>query len=230
MTVRPTPRPPSESKADPSFASISFLEPQGERRRRQLVEIAARIIEQEGVDAVRIPRVAELAGVGRTAIYRYFPRREDLFAAVSNDFDERLRSRVGTGEFAAGLTALRDSAGDEMSPTTLRVFEAIWDVLDECGPAGLILRAHAVAHDDEGRDPELVDRFRGHWMAIGLPELEATLIGDSANAVLTRTYARVRRGELDRETAIRLGHRAVAALIRGLSAANEPTKEPSSET
>lgn len=200
-----------------SLASITVLEPQGERRRRQLVAIAARVIEQEGVDAVRIPHVAELAGVGRTALYRYFPRREDLLAAVANEFDERLRARVGTGEFSEGLLALRDVRGDEMPPSTARVFEAIWDVIEECGPAGLILRAHVVAHDDHGRDPEVVDRFREHWIAIGLPDLEATLIGDAANALLTRLYASVRRGEIGRDAAIRLGYRAVVALIRGLS-------------
>ena len=49
------------SKAARPLAPIAVLEPQGERRRRQLVEIASRMIEQEGADAVRIPRIAELA-------------------------------------------------------------------------------------------------------------------------------------------------------------------------
>jgi AcrR family transcriptional regulator len=218
MAARQSPR----SKPDQSFASITVLEPQAERRRRQLVEIAARLVEREGVDAVRIPLVAELAGVGRTAIYRYFPRREDLLVAVSADFDERLRERIEPGEFVAGLLALREETGGEMPGSTSRLFEAIWDVLDERGPAGLILRAHSAAHADEDRTPDLVDRFRAQWIAVGLPALESTLISDTANAILTRLYTSVRRGEIDRKAAIQLGYRTLVALVRGLSQTRMP--------
>lgn len=214
MTARRAPHPES----DQPLAAITVLEPQGERRRRQLVEIAARMIEQEGVDAVRIPRVAELAGVGRTAIYRYFPRREDLLAAVYADFDDRLRERVGPAEFAEALRALGTGSPDEVPPSTARLFTAIWDVLDECGPAGLILRAHATAHDgDEREQPGAGERFRAQWIEVGLSSLEATLIADTANAILTRLYFSARRGLIGRGEALRLGYRALVGLVRGVT-------------
>jgi len=220
-----SPRNARGQATDRPARAIAALEPQGERRRKQLVEVAARVVEQEGADAVRIPRVAELAGVGRTAIYRYFPRREDLLAAVTDEFDERLRARVGEAEFAEGLLALGDAPSDEIPPSTARLFGAIWDVLDECGPAGLILRAQATALDARDRGGP-VDRFRAQWIAVGLPELEATLISDTANAISTRLYFCARRGEIDRETAIAIGYRALVALVRGLSAARTAARTP----
>jgi AcrR family transcriptional regulator len=215
----------ADSETDQALASISVLEPQGERRRRQLVEIAARVIEQEGVDAVRIPHIAELAGVGRTALYRYFPRREDLLDAVFADFDERLRQRVEPTEFTEALRALRDASSEAIPASTARLFGAIWDVLDECGPAGLILRAHASAHEDEeSGEPEpsaTNNRFRAEWIEIGFSSIEAALIIDTANAILTRLYRSDRRGLIPREEAQRLGYLAVLGLVRGLAEARQ---------
>ena len=76
---------PSLAVKNSSAPAIQPLAPQGERRRRQLVEIASRLVADEGIQAASLPRVAELAGVGRTAIYRYFTQREDLLAAVENE-------------------------------------------------------------------------------------------------------------------------------------------------
>lgn len=205
-----------------SPAPWTALEPQGERRRRQLVEIASRMIETEGVDAVKIPRVAELAGVGRTAIYRYFPRREDLLDAVSREFEDRLRTRVSPEQFAQGLLALRDATDAEMPASTAHLFEAIWDVLDECGPAGLMLSAELSTRSRADGAPELVGRFRAQWIALGLPELEAMLVSDLANTILTRTYFSAQRGEIARADAIRLGYRALMHLFQGLSARSLP--------
>src|ERR1700738_1814468 len=55
---------------------------QGSRRRAQLVTIAASLIVARGASAVTHAAVGELAGVGRTAVYRYFPSREDILVAV----------------------------------------------------------------------------------------------------------------------------------------------------
>lgn len=193
---------------------IAEFEPQGDRRRRQLIDVAAALIAAEGVDAVRIPRVAELAGVGRTAVYRYFPAREPLLDAVLERFDERLRERIDEARFAEGMHALADD-GDPgvIGEATLKLFEAIWDVLLETGPAGLILRAQAPV---DARDDHRPDRFAQAMLEIGLNELQATLFGDSANAITTRLYFRAQRGEIDREEAIRIGHRSLVALLHGL--------------
>lgn len=193
---------------------VEPLEPQGERRRRQLVEVAAQLIADHGVDAVRVPRVAELAGVGRTALYRYFPGPEDLLAAVQDDFDAKLRERIDDDAFVAGLAGLAkepDLAAE--SAATMHLFEAIWDVVQACGPAGLLLRARSPFEEGQSQTS---DRFGEVLLALGLTELQATLFADSANAILTRLYFRARRGEIDRAESLRVGHQALAGLLRGL--------------
>jgi AcrR family transcriptional regulator len=210
MSIKASPR----SECEQAETSVALLEPQGERRRRQLVEVTARLIADEGVEAVGIPRVAQLAGVGRTAIYRYFARREDLLAAVQQDFDERLRERIDEDEFTRGLLALGEPEAASLPPATRHLFEAIWDLLVERAPAGLILRAQAMLDEPESAANEASARFGSPLMALGLSELQATLLGDSANAILTRLYFRARRGEIDRDEAMRIGYRALVSLVR----------------
>jgi len=61
-----------------------------------------------GVQAAFWPRVAELAGMGRTAIYRSFGRVENLRMAVEADFYAHLFERITESEFAEGPLALGD--------------------------------------------------------------------------------------------------------------------------
>lgn len=82
---QPPPAPPAKVAPMP-------LESQAERRRAQLIRIAAALIETEGIDAVTMASVAELAGCTRTQVHRYFAKREDLLAAVVHDFNDRLRA------------------------------------------------------------------------------------------------------------------------------------------
>lgn len=189
------------------------LEPQGERRRRQLIEIASRLIAAEGVHAASLPRVAELAGVGRTAIYRYFARVEDLRLAVEADFYTHLLERITEAEFQEGLLALADANPDEPPPATLRLSDALWETLVDRGPAGLILRAQAPAHDVQDEVHEVGTRFAAPLVSLGLTPIEAELVGDSSNAILTRLYFRALHGEIEREEARELGSRALIGLV-----------------
>jgi AcrR family transcriptional regulator len=193
------------------------LEPHGERRRAQLVAAAAFVIESEGLDALRMPRVAELAGCARTLVYRYFPRREDLLAAVTAEFDERLALRLDPDAQAAGMRRLADR--DAARP----LLEAIWDVVAELGTAGLILHASPrLGADAEGGLGAVWSRFDERWIAplreSGLGEVEASLVARSAVALLVELHQRSRRGEVTREQALALGQRALAAMVSALRA------------
>lgn len=53
-----------------------------ERRRDQIADVAAAMIEANGVDGLSMTALAEAAGVTRALVHRYFPRREDVIAAV----------------------------------------------------------------------------------------------------------------------------------------------------
>lgn len=193
------------------------LEPHGERRRHQLIRAAAFVIETEGQDAMRMPRVAEVAGCARSLVYRYFPRREDLFVAVISEFYELLEQRLPIDAQAAGMRALTDR--DAARP----LLEAIWDVIGEIGAAGLILHASPrLGAELNDRLAEVASRFETRWLAPlrerGLGEIEAALVARAAVALQAELLERSRRRELTRDAAIDLGQRALAALIEGLGA------------
>lgn len=59
-------------------------------RRRELREAGARLFATRPYDAVLMEDVAERAGVSRANLYRYFPSKRDLFAAIYRDAAEGL--------------------------------------------------------------------------------------------------------------------------------------------
>jgi AcrR family transcriptional regulator len=210
---------PSASASTSGSLNHLALERHGDRRRGQLVRVAAHIIEFEGVDSLRMPRVAEIAGCARTLVYRYFPSREDLFLAVISEFYERLEERMSPADQMAQMASLDD-------PTAaLPLLEAIWDVTEETGTAGIILHASPRLGAQLGAqlDPES-KRFEARWLvplrAVGLGEIEATLVLKAAVAVLAELMDRRRRGEIDRKSAIQIGQRALVGLIEGFGVEN----------
>lgn len=54
------------------------------------LDAAERLLHQEGVDAITMPRVAEEAGVSVGALYQYLPDREAIVAALSAEYHARL--------------------------------------------------------------------------------------------------------------------------------------------
>ena len=67
-------------------------------RKRQILRVAARLLEERGVDGLRIPDVAAAAGVTRPVIYRHFPNRQailmDLLESAGDAFVARLEGAV----------------------------------------------------------------------------------------------------------------------------------------
>ena len=107
-----------------------------EERREQLIKVAAYIVEFEGIDALKHARIAELAGCGRPLVYSYFPQKSDLYFAISESFYRRLEERFTCEEQYQAIKGFL--AGDHSLSTRLEGL--IWDVIDEDGCAGLILR------------------------------------------------------------------------------------------
>lgn len=60
--------------------------PTPELRRRELIEHAARILNERGLEALQVTALAQSASVSRPLVYRLFPTREALFRAVMEDF------------------------------------------------------------------------------------------------------------------------------------------------
>jgi AcrR family transcriptional regulator len=95
-----------------------------EQTRERILEAAAELISEEGIDEVRIARVANRAGVSTALVHHYFSTREELLAdALMLAFELAARERIGA-----------EQPGREASWTTSLAI-AIEQSLPELGPS-----------------------------------------------------------------------------------------------
>lgn len=80
-----------------------------DQRLAQLMEVAWRLIRDEGTDALTLGRLAEAAGVTKPVVYDHFGTRQGLLAALYRDFDLRQRAIMDEAVAASGPT-LEDKA------------------------------------------------------------------------------------------------------------------------
>ncbi|WHS63006.1 TetR/AcrR family transcriptional regulator [Pseudomonas sp. G2-4] len=88
-------------------------------RQRQLLDVAWRLVREEGSDALTLARLAEQAGVTKPIVYNHFVTRPGLLAALYQDFDAR-------------QTALMDTALEASEPTLLSRAAVIASSYVEC--------------------------------------------------------------------------------------------------
>lgn len=104
------------SSIKPASDTRTRLSP--EDRREQLLRVTSEIIEADGVDMVRIPYVADAAGVTRPVVYKFFPNRHELIKGVLESFREEFARRTPdtlgnqTGEIASIARVFIDAACD----------------------------------------------------------------------------------------------------------------------
>jgi len=60
-----------------------------EERHRQLLEVAWRLVREEGTDALTLPRLSDEADVTKPVVYDHFGNRDGLLIALYRDFDAR---------------------------------------------------------------------------------------------------------------------------------------------
>ncbi len=75
-----------------------------DERQRQLLDVAWRLVREEGTDALTLGRLAEQAGVTKPVVYDHFVTRPGLLAALYREYDAR-------------QTALMDAAIQASEPT-----------------------------------------------------------------------------------------------------------------
>ncbi len=100
-----------------------------ERNRRRLLDAAAEVFEERGLD-VGVAEIAQRAGVGRGTLFRNFPTKEDLIAAIvvdqMNDAAERGRALLEAPDPGPALFEFLDEmAGRQLQARAL--FEAVQD-------------------------------------------------------------------------------------------------------
>lgn len=83
-----------------------------EQRRAELLDVGAQVFAELPYDRVQMDRIAERAGVSRALLYRHFPTKSVLFAAIYRRAAEALQAVVHidpelplTDQVAAGLDA-----------------------------------------------------------------------------------------------------------------------------
>ncbi len=100
-----------------------------ERNRRRLLDAAAAVFGERGLD-VGVAEIAQRAGVGRGTLFRNFPTKEDLIAAIVVDQmnDAAARGRELLEAPDAGEALVRVPRGDGGAPAAGRgLFEAVQD-------------------------------------------------------------------------------------------------------
>lgn len=89
------------------------------RRNHDLVIAAARELFAEHGLGVTVPQVAERAGVGRATVYRSYPTKEELIAAVAAEHFERLeahaRNALAASDAYRGLSEYVQELFDDLA-------------------------------------------------------------------------------------------------------------------
>jgi AcrR family transcriptional regulator len=89
--------PVTEAKqAPPTDGIVRALRADARRNREAIIAAAKKLFADEGLDA-QMPDVAKVAKVGVGTVYRHFPTKEDLIAALAADRFERLAEKAREG-------------------------------------------------------------------------------------------------------------------------------------
>ena len=150
--------------------AVEPFETQGERRRAQLVAIAAKLVIDAGPEVVTHATLAERAGVGRTAVYRYFPTRDDILFAVTSAWEALYSQPLTHDDVVAAVTALATATPEGMPPTVRRLYERIPD-------RGAAVRGLFRVVDESGEDYLYPEKF---FVPIALTRPVARAMRDAA--------------------------------------------------
>lgn len=188
-----------------------------EARRRQLLDVAARILTDEGLERLNVTELAERAGVSRPLVYRLFPTRHALVRAILDDFTAAIAERFQRALFRA-------LPGTVESITTAFV-QACCDAIDQKGAGPWLLLL-----DTRGADPEVARIGRevlGHLLEPWQEQL-ATFTGTPARRAANHLWVIVAAGRaalagwidgtLSRVEAVSDATRAVSALVAAFQA------------
>jgi AcrR family transcriptional regulator len=128
------------------------LRADAQRNYQALLTAASAAFADHGADDASLEEIARRAGVGIGTLYRHFPARQDLLAAVYTDQVQALRVRAqellesGSPDeaLAAWLRALADFGKTKRNLTTalLAAFDQDSDLLSSCGA---VIRESAAA-------------------------------------------------------------------------------------
>ena len=186
-----------------------------EVRRRQLVGVAARLLTEQGPAHLEIKELAEVAGVTRPVIYRFFPTRLRLVEAVLDDFTAELTDR-----FHAAMVR---TLGAATPVSTLAFIEACCDTIETRG-AGAWRLMYARGSDVEAArlGQAALARLLAPWLPrvcelTGLDERRVETVASIIVAAGGAALDPWLDGRTKRKQAVRLATRSVTALLAEFS-------------
>ena len=167
-------------------------------RRDQILDVAARLIVEEGLQAATMERLARVAGISKALVYNYFATRDALLGALLQ------REQAELGDRGMGA-ALRAGSFPELIAQTTRLYlEHVRDrgpliaaLLGDPATAALMM-----AESQVGRDQTVRYFVRAARRAYGLPLTRAIAAVDMLMAVTDQAGKLVARGDLDLDAAL----------------------------
>lgn len=167
-------------------------------RRDQILDVAARLIVEEGLQAATMEQLARSAGISKALVYNYFATRDVLLGALL----QREQAELGARGMGAALQA--QSFPELIARTTRLYLEHVRDrgpliaaLLGDPATAALMEAESRVSRD------QTVRYFvRATRRAYGLPLPRAIAAVDLLMAVTDRAGRLVAQGDLDLPTAV----------------------------
>ena len=215
------PAPADRKRARGEAVDLKVVEPPAHGRlwaadrRRQLLRVAAEILSEHGAEGVRIPDVAQLAGVSRAVVYRFFPNRQAILLDLLEEFGTLLAERVEASLAEAGLA--------DVDVLLEMLFNDVCGTVDEMGPGVWHLLNSA------GTDPDIESVARrvradvaGPWFArvqevTGAPERDAFALTSMIASTIPAVVDLWLSGAFERDEAVITLKRGVAGLIRAFT-------------
>lgn len=182
-------------------------------RRAALLEAGQRVLSSRGVAATTIGEVTTAAGVAKGTFYLYFRSKDELVAALRQEFASELAQTVKTALPVDGSIA-------DWPATAHRLVDAAIDGYLSIGPGFRVVLDHPVsAAEDDRWAEQIVDALSG-LLARGAeagafevddPPLMATLLFHGVHGMCQRALA---TGTPDRRKLIDTTDQLLAGIIR----------------
>ena len=184
-------------------------------RRKQLLAVAGELLSSHGADGVRIPDVAEGAGVSRAVVYRFFPNRQAILLDLLEEFGTVLQERVDKSLAEAGLAdvdVLLEMIFHDVCSTVEDLGPGVWHLLNSAGPDP----------DVESVARQVRADVAGPWFArvqqvTGAPERDAFALTSMIAAAIPAVVELWLSGSVERDEAVTTLKRGVAGLIRAFT-------------
>ncbi len=183
-------------------------------RRKQLLAIASKLLSEKGIEAVRIPTVAQAAGVTRPVVYKHFENRNALLAELLGDFGHQLQAR---------LTQAYANHSDNLYFTLEEAMFAVCETIDEHGAGPwFLITGNAPDPEISAITRALRDELVSPWLAdlqavLGVSEREAFTLSQMILANMRSLILLWKQSQLTRDEAVENMMRSVGAILREYS-------------